>query len=169
MGLPHKLKNMNLYDEGVSFMGEIGELTPPTISHATEDWRGGGMLGPVKIDNGLEALEFEWTLGGYVSQVVSQMGELAIDGVMLRAMGAFQSDQDGGVKSVELVMRGRHTELDRGTWKPGDDTEKKLKTALSYYKEIVDGTTLLEIDMIAGIYKVGGVDRYAQIRAAIGG
>jgi len=166
--LPAKLKNMNLFLEGVSYLGMIGELTPPKISHATEEWRGGGMLGPVEIDNGLEALTFEWTLGGYAPQVNSQMGELAIDGVLLRAMGAFQSDDAGAVTAVELVMRGRHKELDRGNWKPGDDTEKKITTALTYYKEIIQGITVMEIDMLAGVYIVGGVDRYAAIRAAIG-
>lgn len=169
MSVPYKLKDINLFNEGWSQIGKIAEMGVPKISHATEDWRGGGMLGPVKIDNGLEALEFEWTLGGYSRQVVTQMGALKIDGVMLRAIGAFQSDADGSVLSVELAMRGRHTELDRGTWKPGDDAEKKIKTALTYYKEIVNGVTLMEIDMLAGIYIVGGVDRYAAIRNAIGG
>ncbi len=166
--LPHKLKNMNFYLEGVGYAGEIGELTPPKISHATEEWRGGTMLGPVQIDNGLQALSMEWTLGGNVPQVVTQMGEGAIDALLLRALGAFQSDTDSSVQAVELVMRGRHTELDRGTWKPGDDTEKKVMTALTYYKEIVDGVEIMEIDMLAGVYIVGGVDRYAAIREAIG-
>ena len=169
MGLPAKLKNLNLFNEGQSYLGIIAELTPPKITHATEDWRGGGMLGPVKIDNGLEAMEVEYTLGGYSSQIVSQSGQLAIDGTLVRAVGAFQSDQYGAVDQVELVMIGRQTERDPGNWKPGDDTEIKVKHALTYYKEIVNGRDLIEIDMIAGIYIVDGVDRYAAIRAAIGG
>lgn len=167
--LPRKLKNMNLYNEGNAYLGQIAELTPPKVSHTMEDWRGGGMLGAVKIDHGLEALEFEWTIGGFSSQVIGQMGITQIDGVLLRALGGFQAEDTGAVSSVELVMRGRHQELDLGNWKPGEDTEKKVKTVLTYYKVIVDGSELLDIDMIAGIYRVNGVDRYADIRAAIGG
>lgn len=166
--LPRKLKDMRLYDDGYSFRGQIAELTPPKITHIMEDWRGGGMLGAVKIDFGLEPLEFEWTLGGYSDLVTSQMGIVQLDGVMLRALGAFQAEETGQATSVELVMRGRHTERDLGNWKQGEDTEIKVKTALSYYKEIVDGRELLEIDMVAGIYVVNGVDRRAEIRAALG-
>lgn len=166
--LPRKLKNMNLFNEAQTYLGEIAELTPPKISQAMEDWRGGGMLGPVKIDHGLEAMEFEWTVGGLVVQVLRQMGATQHDAYLLRTLGAFQTDQDGSVSSVELVMRGRHQELDRGNWKPGDDTEQKIKTVCSYYKETIDGEELLEIDMVGGIYRVAGIDRYAEIRAAIG-
>jgi len=38
----------------------------------------------------------------------------------------------------------------------------------SYYKLTAAGQDLYEIDMVAGTYIVGGIDRYAEIRAAIG-
>ena len=70
---------------------------------------------------------------------------------------------------MTLILKsfGRHQELDRGSWKPGDDNEIKVKTVCSYYREEVDGRVLLEIDMVRGIYVVDGVDRYAEIRAAL--
>jgi P2 family phage contractile tail tube protein len=166
--LPRKLKNMNIFNDAYSHLGVIGECTLPKIVHAMEDWRGGGMLGPIKIDNGIEALEFEWTLGGHDAFPIRQMGVTRHDGVLLRFMGAYQSDETGAVTAVEAVIRGRHQELDHGTQKPGEDTEQKIKTVVSYYKLISNGTELYEIDMLAGIYRVGGVDRYAQIRAALG-
>lgn len=168
MGLPRKLQNMNLYNEGQDYFGRIAELTPPKISHATEDWRGGGMIGAIKIDMGLEALEAEMTLGGQENQFLRQLGETRHDAVLLRALGGFRSDDTGAVTAVELEMRGRWQELDRGNWKAGDDTEFKVKANLSYYREVVDGEELLRIDMVQGIYIVGGVDRYAEIREAIG-
>lgn len=166
--LPRKLKNFNLYNEGFSHLGEIGECTLPKIVHSMEDWRGGGMLGPIKIDNGLEALEFEWTLGGINGLPLRQMGVARHDGVMLRFMGAYQSDDTGAVTAVEVVVRGRHQELDLGNQKTGEDTEQKVKTACSYYRLMIDGAEQYEIDLLAGIYRVGGVDRYAEIRAAMG-
>lgn len=169
MALPRILKNMNLFNEGQTYLGQAEELTPPKISHKMEEYRGGGMIGAVMIDQGLEAMELESTFGGHVTQFVRQMGAGQHDGVLLRAFGAYQSDDTGNVSSVQLVMRGRHQEIDRGGWKPGDKGEFKIKSPLSYYKEIVDGVELLEIDQARGIYRVGGVDRYADIRRAIGG
>lgn len=167
MGLAKKLKNFNVFNEGNSYMGVVAEITPPKISHAMEDWRGGGMIGPVKVDNGLEALEMEMTVGGMVKQLMRQMGMTAVDGVLLRFAGAYQADDGSGVDAVEIVTRGRWQELDMGNAKAGDDTEHKVKSPLAYYKLVINNRVEIEIDMLNSIYMVDGVDRYAEIRSAL--
>lgn len=168
MGLPSKLKNMNLFLDGVSHIGQVPEVTLPKLTLATEDYRGGGMLGPVAVDMGLDKLELEFTAGGILTSALSRFGAQRHDAVMLRFAGAYQSDGTGRVQSVEAVVRGRYMEIDLGGAKPGDDTEHKYKLACSYYRLIIDGTPMIEIDLVAGIFIVDGVDRYAEIRAAIG-
>lgn len=168
MGLPSKLKNFNLYNDGNSYLGVVAQFTQPKLSIATEDWRGGGMLGPVKVDMGLEAMEAEFAVGGIVKQLLRQFGLTRVDGVLLRLVGAYQSDDGGQVQQVEIVMRGRYQEIDMGDSKPGDDTEHKVKAPLVYYKQVVDGRTEMEIDMLNAVFLVDGIDRYAEIRAAIG-
>lgn len=169
MPFPKKLKDIRLYNEANSYQGVIAEMTIPKIVALTEDWRGGGMIGSIPIFHGIETPEFEWTLGGRDDLVVTQLGLMRHDGSLLRAIGAFQDESDGSVTTVEAVMRGRHSEIDFGTWKPGEDTEEKVKTVCSYYKLLSNGTEMFEIDMFNGIYRVGGVDRWAEIRAALGG
>jgi len=66
------------------------------------------------------------------------------------------------------VSRGVTSEIDMGGAKPGDDTEHTFKRTCTYYKLIVDGEVWIEIDIIAGIFIVFGVDRNAEIRAAVG-
>ena len=46
MGLPKKLKNMNAHVDGEGYLGKIAEFEEPKLALATEDWRGGGMIGP---------------------------------------------------------------------------------------------------------------------------
>ena len=169
MGLPSKLKNFRLYNDGNSYQGIVGEFTQPKIALQMEEWRGGGMLGPIMIDNGLEAMTAEWTNGGMVRQSLRQFGISRVDGVLLRLVGAYQSDDTGNVDQVELVMRGRLEELDMGNAKAGEDTEHKVKVPLAYYKISVNGRTEIEIDMLNSIFIVDGVDRYAEIRNALGG
>lgn len=168
MGLPRKLKNFNLYNDGNSYLGQIAEFTQPKIALQMEEWRGGGMLGPVKIDMGLQLIEAEFTNGGLVLQALRQFGTPRVDGVLLRLVGAYQRDDGSAVQAVETVMRGRHEEIDMGNAKAGEDTEHKFKLPLSYYKLVVDNRVELEIDMINAIFLVDGIDRYAEIRAAIG-
>ena len=166
---PKKLKDIRLYNDANNYAGLIASMTIPKIVALTEDWRGGGMIGSIPIFHGVETPEVEYTLGGHDDLIVTQAGLIALDGTLLRAVGAFQSDQDLSVTTVEAVMRGRHKEIDFGTWKPVDDTEEKVTTVCNYYKLIANGVELYELDMVAGIYRVGGIDRWADIRAALGG
>lgn len=168
MALPRKLKNLNLFNDGASYIGQVTELTPPTLSRSMEEYRGGGMSGPVMIDNGQEAIEFEWKCGGLMREPLRQFGATRHDAVQLRFAGAYQRDDSGNVDAVEIVVRGRHQELDFGSAKAGDDTEFSVKTACSYYKLTINGVTEIEIDFVNMIENIGGVDRLAAQRAAIG-
>lgn len=167
--LPAKLKNFNLHNDAESFMGVVSEVTLPKLTAKMEGWRGGGMMGEVKIDMGLEGLELEWKLGGLVRKVLRQFGMIDAGGGLLRFSGAYQADDGSAVQAVEVVVRGRHEEIDMGSAKAGDDTEWTVKTPCTYYKLVIDGFVEIEIDLLASIYRVGGVDRYAEIRTAIGG
>ena len=53
MSLPRKLKNMNLFNEGQSYLGEIKTVVLPKLTRKMEDYRGGGMNAPIKVDMGM--------------------------------------------------------------------------------------------------------------------
>ena len=168
MALPRKLKNLNLFNDGVTYIGQVGEVTLPKLTRKMEEWRGGGMNAPIKMDQGMEAMEIEAVCGGLMRDVFLQYGIARHDGVMLRFAGAYQRDDTGRVDAVEVVVRGRHEEIEPGKAKAGDDTEFKFKTVASYYKLMVNGETLVEIDVANMVEIVGGVDRLLEQRIAIG-
>lgn len=168
MALPRKLKNFMLFNSGLAYQGEVPELVLPKLTRKTEDYRGGGMNGPVKSDMGMEALEMDWTAAGYLVDVLKQWGAIRHDGVMLRFAGALQADDAEAVIPIEVVVRGRHTEVDFGTAKAGEKTEIKIKTAISYYKLTVEGATVIEIDFVNMVEIVDGNDLMEAVRAAIG-
>lgn len=167
MGLPHKLKNYNVYADGDSYLGQISEVTLPPIKVKSEAYRGGGMLGEVDIDMGLEKLEAEVKYGGIVRGVMRRLGLIGVAGSMLRFVGAYQEDDAGGILAAECVMRGRLMELDPGNAKAGDNTEWTGKYTLAYLKWTLNGRVEVEIDMINSVYVVDGIDRMAGIRAAL--
>ena len=168
MAMPRKLKNMNLFNNGLTYMGQVGEVTLPKLTRKMEDWRGGGMNAPIKVDQGMEGIELETVCAGLMRDVFFQFGIARHDGVMLRFAGAYQRDDTGQVDAVEVVVRGRHEEIELGKAKAGDDTEFKFKTVASYYKLVVNGETLVEIDIPNFVEIVAGVDRLVQQRWAIG-
>ena len=168
MGLPRKLKNMNLFVDGRSHLGEVAEVTPPKLMIKIEEWRGGGMIGAIGIDMGLDKLDMDFTLGGLTDSALRGFGAVTHDAAQLRFAGAFQDDSSGQVQAAEITVHGRLQEADMGNAKPGDATAHKYKLACSYYRLDVDGENWIEIDMLGGIFIVFGIDRYAEIRAAIG-
>ncbi|ARU88281.1 phage major tail tube protein [Pseudomonas sp. M30-35] len=170
MALPKKLKNMNLFNDANSYMGVAKTVTLPKLARKMEAWRGAGMDGPVKADMGHsdDGIQLEWTLGGYDLVAIRQYGVTSASAAQLRWAGAVQRDDTGEVSSVEVVVRGRHEEIDFGDSEPGEETEHKITTTCSYYKLTVDGNTEVEIDLLNFVFMVNGEDRLAEQRKAIG-
>lgn len=170
MGMPSVLKELNAYIDGTDYLGKVLSFTRPKLSRKMEAYRAGGMGGSVSIDYGLDddALQAEWTIGGYMQQLLKQYGAVGVAGVQLRFAEAYQRDDTEEVDAVEIILRGRHSEIDRGESKPGEKTEWKITTKCVYYKETLNGETLIEIDLLNAKQMIGGVDKYEAIRRAIG-
>ena len=170
MALPKKLKMCNLFNGGNSYLGQTGEVTIPKLVRKFENWRGGGMNGNVKIDLGLgdDISEFTWKLGGIDSQILEQFGAVTVAANMLRFAGSYQRDDTGETEAVEIIVRGRHEEIDGGDSEPGEDTEHKVVTNCAYYKLTVNGKVEIEIDVLGFKEVVDGKDRLEAQRKAIG-
>ena len=168
MGLPRKLKNFATFVDGTNYMGEMPEVTLPTLTRKMEEYRAGGMNGPIDLDMGQEKMEAELKGAGWIKGLMAKWGAGTHDAVMVRFAGAIQSDDSEAVQTVEVVMRGRLSEVDPGSAKAGELTERTYKFTLSYYKATVDGEVELEIDLVNMVENVHGEDRLSAVRAALG-
>lgn len=167
MSLPRKLKNFMVFNDGNAYMGQVPEADLPALTRKMEEYRAGGMNGPIKLDHGMEGLEFNWTMAGFERTLLAQWGTLTHNGVLLRFAGAIQTDDETTAQALEVVMRGRHEEINFGTAKAGDNTQIKVKSTLSYYKLSMNGEVMIEIDFVNMIENVGGEDRLASVRLAL--
>lgn len=170
MAMPRKLKNLNLFNDGNSYLGVVKSVTLPPLGRKMEAYRGGGMNGSVKADLGFsdDGIQFEWKTGGLDLIALRQFGSVNASGIMLRFSGAFQQDDTGDVSTVEVVVRGRHETIEMGDASPGEDTEHSITTTCSYYKLTVDNEDIIEIDLLNFIEKVNGVDMLEKQRNALG-
>ena len=166
--LPKTLKNFNLFIEGEGYAGRVEELTLPKLSRKMEEYRGGGLNGDIEIDLGMEKLEMEFTLREYSREVLNQWGVCDTAGVGLRFLGAaVRDDSTCETDSIEVVIRGRWRELDFDTSKSGEMSTLKVMVAATYYKYLVNGDEVIEIDHINMIEKVNGQDRLEEQRKAL--
>ncbi|KAG0190629.1 hypothetical protein DFQ28_001744 [Apophysomyces sp. BC1034] len=166
--MPRKLKGFNLFHNGTSFAGQVAEITLPKLTRKMEDYQGGGMSGPIKIDFGQEPIQIEWTCGGFMRDVLAQYGITQHDGVMLRFAGGYQAEDSASVDALEIVIRGRHMEIEPGTAKAKEDTAFKVTTVASYYKLSINGEAIIEIDFINMIESISGTHLLTPLRTAIG-
>ncbi|MBD8268381.1 MULTISPECIES: phage major tail tube protein [Pseudomonas] len=170
MAMPRKLKNLNLFNDGNSYLGVAKTVTLPALGRKMEAYRGGGMNGPVKADLGFsdDGIQFEWKTGGLDLISLRQFGAVNASSVALRFSGPYQQDDTGEVSNVEVVVRGRHETIEMGDAQPGEDTEHSMTTTCSYYKLTVDGEEIIEIDLLNFVEKVNGVDMLEKHRTAMG-
>lgn len=168
MGMPSVLKHFAAFIDGTSYVGEVKEIVPPKLKRKMEEFRSGGMRMPVKVDHGNEALEAELTAGGWLKAVLKQYGKQTVDGVPLRFTGSAQRDDTGDYMAIEMFMRGRWEEVDVGSGKSGDATDFKAKMTLNYYRLVIDGEEICELDAVNMIEKFGGVDLMETVKSILG-
>lgn len=169
MAFPRKLKQMMMYVDGIGYAADTESVTLPKLARKLEKYRGGGMGRGAPIDMGGEDdLTVEHSYGCPVREIIRQYGVTTMSGVQIRFVGSYENDDTGETYSCEIVMRGRHREIDRGEQKPGEAGSFKVTSDLVYYKEVWDGVTDVEIDTLGMIEIVGGVDLMAAHRANLG-
>ncbi|RCV89715.1 phage major tail tube protein [Billgrantia montanilacus] len=166
--LPKILKDFNLFGDGNNWQGMIPELTLPEMARRMVEYEGGGMDGPIEVDQGGALQEFEWTAGGMIVEIFDTFGSPIHDAALLRMTGSYESDETGEVVPVEIVMRGRHKTIALGDASKGDNNQISVTTTLSYFKLSVDGQEIIERDVPGFVFRVRGEDRYAQRRQALG-
>lgn len=166
--LPAVLKNFNVLIDYDTYAGTAKSIELPEIVKKTEDYRGAGMLGEIKLDMGFEAMELTVTYTGVDSRHFSQLAKCDVSGLPIRFIGAYER-QDSCTHVVrEVYMRGMMSEMPLGEMEPGSINEQEIKYSVTYLKVIDDGYELLEIDLVNGIYKVGGVDKTTEINSLLG-
>jgi hypothetical protein len=69
---------------------------------------------------------------------------------------------------VLIQLQGILKEVDPGSWKPGDKATLKATVACRYYKQVINGVTVHEIDVPNMLRIINGVDQLARTRANLG-
>lgn len=169
MGLPRTLQDMMLFNEGNAYLGQVSSVTLPKLTRKLEAWRGAGMPRAVKIDMGAgDDLDLEFTAGGPLKDVLKQYGMMSASGVYLRFSGYYRDDETGDDVNIDVIVRGRHEEIDMGEAKLGEASEFKVKTAATYYRLDWNDAPLIEDDPINRVLIVDGQDRLARQRQMLG-
>lgn len=159
-------KNHNIFVDGRGYAGQSDEFNAPKLTLQTEEFRAGGMDLPIDVTMGMEKLACDFALKAYDKNVLALFGVAQGASVPLVVREALESF-DGTVTPVVHTMRGKITELDPGTSKPGELPTLKITMSLTYYKLQHGDTVVHEIDAENMVRVINGVDALEAIRAAL--
>ncbi len=172
--IPDKINNYNVYigtaSEANRLIGVTDETTLPNLQHLSETISLAGMAG--EIDSP--------TIGQYKSMEVdiaftnvakSSLEVAAQDNTPLifRSAQEFVNPEDNtkSVKNRTITLRGMTKEINFGTLKKSGYGKPSIKKEVTYYKEVIDGEVVAEIDKFNGKAIIGGIDQTKDILECI--
>ncbi|OPH35170.1 phage major tail tube protein [Moraxella atlantae] len=166
--LPATLKNFNVFVDGDSYAGTAKTIELPEITKKTEDYRAAGMIGEIALDVGFEQMKCTITYTGVDSRHIAQLSKCSVNDLPIRYVGAYERQDICEHVVREVYMRGSATSLKLGEMELGNINEQEIEYTVTYLRIVDDGVQLLEIDVVNGVYIVGGVDKTSQINNLLG-
>lgn len=164
--LPRVLKNFTAYIDGRGYIGRVESCQLPELAVAGADFRGGGMDAAVELDMGMNKLDASIVLAEYDPEVIKLFGLFTADTpVVLR--GAIQRQGEAAVPVV-VRLQGGVKQLGRGQWQAGQNSQMTVAVNCNRYSEVIDGETVVDIDVLNMTRVIGGIDQLAEQRAALG-
>lgn len=167
----NRLTNANIYLDGRSLLGRAEEVNLPDIKHKLSEHKALGMVGSVELWSGIEKMEASIKWNSIYSDVLKKAAN-PFNSVNLQVRASVEVyNSQGRVAQQPAVtyISGQFKNAPMGNFKQHDNVELTSMLSVTYCKQTINGEDVLEIDVLANIYKVNGVDVLAQYRNNIGG
>lgn len=166
--IPQVVNRFNMYQGGSRLIGVTGEVELPEVTNLTDTIEGAGTGGNLKVAViGLtDTMEIKIPFTTLSQDAFSVMDPDEAADLLLS--GAIQGVNSGtgkvGYSQLGVAVRGTVETFTPGTVKAGAKMESSVTLSLSYYKIVIDGKTVLEIDKLNGVYIVNGKDVLKEVR-----
>jgi P2 family phage contractile tail tube protein len=159
--------NFIVWCDGFGKLGEGENAKLPVMEVNSEEFRGGGMDIPIKIDLGMNPLTFEFKLSSFDPQVYNLWGLYPGQDKQFTMRGSL-AHQDGTPFAAIAGCRGNLHKVESDALEPARKILHTFTCELTYYKLTVGDQLIYEIDPINGRRIVNGVDQLRQDRIAMG-
>lgn len=162
--------NANLYVNGNNQIGRASEIKLPDVQISTEEYKGLGLVGTIKLPSGVEAMEGEISWNGFYPDVFAQVYD-PFKAIQIMARANVQvHDAAGLAKEVPLVtiLTGNFTKNPLGSYKPKEKAEFSSTFQAHEIMQIYDGKEIFYFNAFKNEYRTGGVDKLKNFRKIVG-
>ncbi|EMK0351729.1 MULTISPECIES: phage major tail tube protein [Citrobacter] len=167
----NRITNANLYLAGNNLLGRAEEVKLPDVSMIMQEHKALGMVGKVELPAGFDKLEGEIKWNSFYRDAMLAAGN-PYKALTLQCRSNVQRyGSQGMIDEVPLVtfLTIMFKKNPLGSFKQHENAEFTSGFTCTYIKQVMDGEELLELDYLANIFRVGGVDMLTDYRANIGG
>lgn len=167
----NRVTNANIYMDGFSYLGRAENVDLPEVVYKFTEHKALGMVGTSEFFAGIEKMEGSIKWNSFYQEVMMKVGN-PTKTVQLQARSSLETyNSQGRVLELPVVtfLTVAFKTLPAGKYKQHDNVELDSKFTAYYVKQVVGGINVVEIDVLANIAKVNGVDILANYRANIGG
>ena len=152
----NNIEGLRVFDGG-NVCEDVTSVTLPTVSRTTSKISASGMVMDVEVPNmaHLEAMELAVAHNNGVNcDALSAPGRHAVE---IRSVRERLNKQSGEVEheSVKWRVTGLHKSTEKGSVETNNPYGSTDKFSVTRFEEVIDGTTTVLIDAMAGVIKYG--------------
>ena len=166
-----KITNANIYLDGNNLLGRAEEVSLPTVKAKMVDHAALGLVGVPEFPSGIEKLDggkIKWA-SLYPEVFAKAANPFVVYDLQVRGnLETYNSRGRVSEEPVVALLSASFKTLPMGQYKPRDNAEFETDLAVHYIKLIAGGIEVLEIDVLANIWRANGMDMLTNYRANIG-
>ena len=164
------LTNANVWIDGGSALGIVRSFDAPNVQYKMGEHNALGMIGTTEYFSGIEKMEgtIRWTS---VYPEFYKKFSNPFEGIRLQVRGQLDQYQ-GGTRVAQQACVVYMTVIPKsaplGSYQPKENVELETSYTCTYVRLEVAGEPIVEIDVEANIFSIGGSDMLAQYRSNLG-
>ena len=173
--IPEKIGRFNVYsgaaDAANKLLAVTSEVKLPTFTFMSETLNLSGMAGEIDspAKGQLQSAQIQLTFSNISEQAMSVAADDSKP-IILRAEQEFLDRTTNAkvMKSRVITIKGMTKEIDFGSLKKAGYGNPSITKEVTYYKDVVDGVTITEVDKINGTpFVINGVNMAAETDSMI--
>jgi P2 family phage contractile tail tube protein len=166
----HSVTNANIYIGANSHLGEAKEVQIPELSYKMVDHEALGMIGMTELWAGFDKMEATIQWNSIYPEAIKGVSD-PNQAVILQVRSSVRVETSTGVieeQPFKAFLTTRAKNLPGYNFKQQQNVETESKMNVTAIKVEVDGDVLYDIDLLANVAIIDGVDILAQYRRNLG-
>jgi len=166
MGSKSTLRTWTFFAKGIRIQG-AHEYTPPELSIQVANLRSGAQDAPTPVDDGMEAITCQVKFWGIDIDMLAQLGCVTGQKSRFTAYEGYMSNGTalGTIEELEGFIS--KVTRDARSGESLSEVSVTVDIALNYYKQMLEGRALIEIDTERFVRRINGIDQLSGLATKI--